>query len=312
LKIAVLTNPAANNGKAGSKWQRIRDYALQELHESSGDEVIEEKFFTTDLLKKLIELGVDHFVSAGGDGSVHYLINSLIDLVGVENCSQLSIGAIGLGSSNDFLKPFNNKIQKIPVKIDPANTSLVDLGVVEFDSPSGKRKKKYFIVNSGIGVTADANQLFNVGDGIIRWMKPRWVDGTILYTAVKTILSHRNRIAAIKYSGFDKSINLSNLAMIKVPFVSGSFRYDQVINKDDGLLGLNYCENMSRWELIKTLVDLSKGRFIKNGYTKRQSALVKELELSAKDWIALETDGEVEWANNIRYSIMSKAIRVCQ
>ncbi len=310
MKIAVLTNPAANNGKAGSKWNRIRDYALQELEEKSGEKVIEEKFFTTELLTKLVELGVDHFISAGGDGSVHYLINSLISLVGIQNCSELSIGAIGLGSSNDFLKPFNNKIQKIPVKIDPGNTSLVDLGVVEFDSPAGNRRKKYFIVNSGIGVTADANQLFNVGDGVIRWMKPRWVDGTILYTAVKTILSHKNKIAELKYSGADKSINLSNLAMIKVPFVSGSFRYDQVINKDDGLLGLNYCENMSRWELIKTLVDLSKGRFLKNGYTKRQSALVKELELSAKDWIALETDGEVELADNIRYSVIPKAIRV--
>jgi len=310
LKIAVLTNPAANNGKAGSKWQRIRDYALQELEESSGEQVIEEKFFTTDLLKKLIELGVDHFISAGGDGSVHYLINSLIGLVGPENCSQFTIGAIGLGSSNDFLKPFKNKIQRIPVKIDPTNSSLVDIGVVEFDSPSGKRIKKYFIVNSGIGVTADANQLFNVGDGVIRWLKPRWVDGTIIYTAIKTILSHRNKIAEIKYSGTDKSINLSNLAMIKVPFVSGSFRYDQLINKDDGLLGLNYCEDMSRWELIKTLVDLSKGRFLRNGYTKRQSALVKELELSANDWIAVETDGEVELANNIKYSVIPKAINI--
>lgn len=281
-----------------------------ELEERSGEQVVEEYGFTPELLRKLIDLGVDHFISAGGDGTVHHLTNSLIDIEGISNCTNFTIGAVGLGSSNDFLKPVNRKIKGIPVKIDPGNTSFADLGMIEFDSPDGKRRKKYFIVNSGIGVIADANQLFNKGDAVIRWMKPKWVDGTIIYTAIKTILSHRNKLVNIRNGEIEKGLNLSNLSVIKIPFVSGSFRYDQDIKKDDGLLGLNYCENMSRWELIKTLVDLSKGKFIRSGNTKRQSAFVKELELSAKDWIAFETDGEVELANNIRYSIVPKAIKV--
>ncbi len=310
MKIALLINTGANNGKAALKWKRIQDQVLFELEERSGEQVVEEYGFTPELLRKLIDLGVDHFISAGGDGTVHHLINTLIDLEGTNNCSNFTIGAIGLGSSNDFLKPVKRKINGIPVKIDPANTSFADLGMVEFDSPDGKRRKKCFIVNSGIGVTADANQLFNKGDVLIRWMKPKWVGGTIIYTAVKTIFSYQNKLVKIRNGENEKELNLSNLAMIKIPFVSGSFRYDQEVKKDDGLLGLNYCENMSRWELIRTLVDLSKGKFIKPGYSKRQSAFVKELEISAKDWIAVETDGEVELANNIRYSIVPKAIRV--
>lgn len=310
MKIALLINPRANNGKAASKWKRIQDQVLFELEERTGEPIVEEYDFSPDLLRKLIDLGVDHFISAGGDGTVHHLINTLIELESINNCSNFTIGAIGLGSSNDFLKPVRKKIKGVPVKIDPGNTLFADLGMIEFDSPGGKRQKKYFIVNSGIGVTADANQLFNKGDAVIRWMKPKWVDGTIIYTAVKTILSHRNKLVSVRNGQLEKELNLSNLSMIKIPFVSGSFRYDQEINKDDGLLGLNYCENMSRWELIKTLVDLSKGKFIKPGFAKRQSAFVKELEISAKDWIALETDGEVELANNIKYSIVPKAINV--
>lgn len=308
MKTAVLINYSANNNEGKNKWLTIQNIILSNL---PNDTIVFVYTIPYDIEKCVRSLIIDHevncIISAGGDGSLNYILNTVINNF-TESAKRLYLGAIGLGSSNDFLKPFSKKIEGIPVKINLNNSNLVDIGKVSFIDLTSKRVTKYFIANASLGVTADANFLFNKGDSLLNWLKPRYVNTAIIYAALKTIIGYQNKFIKLSYLGKDRQINATNISVVKNPNISGSFKYDQKISPDDGMLGLNYCYDMNLFGLIKILDDLRKGRF--SGKPKRVSELVEYLKIETEKYLALETDGEVVMAKDIEFTIMPKSIHV--
>jgi diacylglycerol kinase family enzyme len=125
---------------------------------------------------------------------------------------------------------------------------------------------------------------------------------------LKTILTFQNITAKLKYDDTEKKIVLSNISILKNPHVSGNFKFDQLIKLDDGQLGLNLCIAMSKFELIKTLIDLARGSF--SGKRNRVSIYTKRVNIDLPNLVALEMDGEVVLANNIEFSLIPLSINL--
>jgi hypothetical protein len=119
-RYAVLVNLAANDGRAAARWESISREVLERLppdtliHHFRPPENVE------SLVRVWLDQGVDAFISAGGDGSANYLLNLLMRH-SREHAEQLWLGGIGLGSSNDFVKPKQHFIQELPVRLDVEN-----------------------------------------------------------------------------------------------------------------------------------------------------------------------------------------------
>lgn len=312
LKPVVIVNLAANQGSAERRWGIIKPELQCMLPEDTEYILYHPPYLLGESLKHHIrEKGCNCVISAGGDGTINLILNLLMNLQGVET-QKIHLGGIGLGSSNDFLKPYKTVVKDIPCRIRPDKSLPADIGKVRFSGSTGKEVTRYFIVNASLGVTAEANRIFNRGDQPIGLLKPRMVDLAILYTAVKTILTYRNIPVALRIESVVKGnieeerVLLSNLAVLKNPHVSGRFVYDQDISMDDAQLGLNYCCGMSRWQLLNVLWDLSKGRF--SGKPGRHSMKVRKVEVSPDAFIPLEMDGEVVEANDIRFSLAENRI----
>ncbi len=306
-KIAILVNEAAHQGRGGDLWQKTRGEVLAQLPPGTVEQRFSPPFDLVACLHELVAKDVNCFISAGGDGSANYLLNELMNFR-EEGEGPFFLGGIGLGSSNDFMKPVGGKIAELPVRMDWQNAQPADVGEVVFENESGKTERLFFIANASLGVTAAANYYFNHPDFLLKILKQRWTGGAIIWAALRTILSWKNIPTRLIFNGLEKELALSNLAVLKNPHVSGDFKYDQPIQQDDGWLGLNYCASMNRFELLKTLADLSKGRF--SGQPKRCSEFVKNLEIETQVPAPLETDGEVFLAKNIRFSVLPKAIHL--
>ena len=304
-KIAVLVNENARQGKAAAIWQQARGAILANLFPSTEELRFTEPPNIESCLRELIASGVNCFISAGGDGSVNTLLNGLMALRG-RGAPPFFIGGIGLGSSNDFLKPFGGKIEGLPVRIDIQNARLADVGSVVFENENSGTIQQFFIANASLGVTAAANYYFNHPGFLLKKLKQNWTGGAIILAALRTIMCWKNEPIRLIINEKGENVLLSNLAIIKNPHVSGDFKYDQSIEQDDGWLGLNYCVGMNKIELLKTLADLSKGRF--HDRPKRFSLMVKQLSIQADKLLALETDGEVQLAKNIHFEIVPKAV----
>jgi len=137
-------------------------------------------------------------------------------------------------------------------------------------------------------------------------MKSRFVNLTILYTAIKTLLNYENKRMRISNGSDMKNLKIANISLTKSPYISGSFHYDQSTQPDSGKLGFHCSGNMTRLEIIKTLWDLSHGRF--SGFPKRETSFVTDLKIETNGYLALENDGEVQLGRCFNFSVLPKVI----
>lgn len=307
IPIAILLNPGANHGRAARKWMTVEKQVRKQLKDKASAIDVWEVTDPEHTVDTLVAAGYQMLIAAGGDGSVHYLLQEMMKHSG----KGLLLGAIGLGSSNDFHKPFRHFIHGVPLRILPELAKMQDVGCIQYTDDSGLRQTRYFLINASMGVTANANWLFNHPDVILKHLKGRFVNLAILYAVVKTILQHRNSRLRLETDDFCTFGRFANLALLKSVHVSGGFFYDQTIRCDDGKLGLNICEDISRKALLGVLYDLSRGVF--SGKPGRLSAYIRRLQVDTMGhWLPLEMDGEVVMAADIHCIIIPRALSVVQ
>ncbi|MEP7376657.1 MAG: diacylglycerol kinase family protein [Chitinophagaceae bacterium] len=304
----IIINPNCHQGRGWKRWLSIKNDVLKQIP-SAKELVTENGIDLNDQLSGLLQSNNEIcLISAGGDGSIHYLVNMLLRSGGT-GTPKVTLGAIGLGSSNDFLKPFQSTIKNIPVRINIAKPTLLhDAGRVLYTDEKNIRKEKFFIVNASFGATAQGNWNFNNPGKLLKWLKKNSTAAAINYTAITTILSYNNSFCSMSFNGEEKYTAISNINILKIPYVSGSLHYKQAILPDDGKLGLNICINMSKRELLQTLFNLEKGRFIET--EKKISTYTDSFHLVSKTPIVFECDGETEKATDVQVSVIPQAIKL--
>ncbi|WP_209328721.1 diacylglycerol/lipid kinase family protein [Lunatimonas salinarum] len=303
--VFVFVNPYCHGGAGWKRWQAIRNEVGKRLPGAA--EIITES--VSEMANRAGEiLATIHqgtFVSAGGDGSMHQLANVLLRS---GRASDIGLGAVGLGSSNDFLKPFQACIGKVPVRINVVKDTLQDVGEVSYQDSFRTPQQKYFLINASIGVTAEGNQRFNHPGFFIKWLKKRSTDAAIPLTALSTILTHRNRRLRIRYNDIDSDMQVSNIHLLRSRFVSGNLRYPQGPQSEAGLLGLHICRSMSKWQLIQTLIQLGQGNFEPS--ENRLSTFTDRLEILCSEPLVFECDGETAEGSMLKFSVKNQAIKL--
>lgn len=307
MRIAVLVNYSANNGAASKKWQLIEKKVKAMLP----SDTIYFQYNTPCNLENIIRtlifrFNVKNFVSAGGDGSLNCLLNSLAK-INQNHLTEYCIGAIGLGSSNDFHKPVKNQIDGIPVKIDFSVKNYTDSGLICITN-YGRPYKRLFIINASLGFTAQGNMLFNKGDRIIRFFKSKSTNLTILWTVFKTLIKFRNLPLQINIGNTSKKVNVTNLSIAKNPNISGNFQYDISTTPNSGKLGFYLAENLSKPAMVALLYNLTRNKFskIKNCSVN----FIENIEIKSDSNIAVETDGEIFFGKKFLFSVFPKSILI--
>ncbi|MBI3541681.1 MAG: hypothetical protein HY075_00180, partial [Deltaproteobacteria bacterium] len=264
-------------------------------------------------LAERLRSGARKFVVAGGDGTVNLALSTYVSLRDEGHPSNAVFGAVGLGSSNDFQKPFDSdkraRLAGFACRLDFNEAFAHDVGTLVID---GEKRARHFFVNASMGVTAEANDRFNRGGPGLRAMKRVWVDGAILGAALSTFAGYENRAIRLALDGENPvELQLTNLGVIKNRHFSGSFRYDTGPAPDDGMLGVRICRDMSRVEMLGTLGSLAQGRF--SGLSKRSGRDAKDVRVESATGtkLAVETDGEVVLATGCRFGVRQKEIMLC-
>lgn len=308
--MRVFLNPRCDYGKGEMKWKKLEP----ELRLRGLSFEVEELSSLQKLIQRIEQLskrGERVFVAAGGDGTLHCLVNALMN--SRMDVSEVTVGAIGLGSSNDFHKPFRREEfwQGIPVKLDWREPLLRDLIRVRLQNGRGAVSQRICLINASIGITAQANAVYNSRLPFLRFIQKISIEGAILFAALKTILSFHNIPCTISRSdGRMHALPLTNLGVIKSPHFAGGLCYDIPLAPNDGFLGINLCADMNKSETLLTLFNLYRQRF--QGRPKTFSWLTQSLSVKSRQPFAVEMDGEVAWASRVEFEILPRSIRCCQ
>ena len=305
----ILLNPFAGGATALRKWRRIREAVLPRFGEIKL-EVLDRQARISQIVQRLHDRGHRRFVAGGGDGTVNELVHALMAIDRSDGNEQL--GAMALGSSNDYHKPVrdDHQIDGVSCKIDFNSTRQRDVGVLDFEDEQGQWQTRHWIVNAGLGITADANAFFNRPNGVLELLKPLSTATAILYAAIRTIVHFCNQDRLLKLASQPwTQARVTNLGVVKSPHFSGDFCYDSDFVPDNGRFHVHLCEDMSLPTTLYTLWQLSRNRFSELPQTR--SWRTNRLAVGAEDPFPVEYDGEVIYSRNVAFSICSRRLEVC-
>lgn len=305
----IFLNTECDYGAGLRKWEKIEKKIQTCIGEfkcvqvQSPDEIDAQ-------LSEAVNNGYTKLIAAGGDGTVNFLLNAIMKL---NDYSELTVGAIGLGSSNDFHKPFRKDafIAHVPVRIDFENAVLFDVIKIEYQNQHGQWNTRFCLLNASIGLTAEANAFFNLRHIFVKMLQRISVDLAIFFTALRTIVIYHNKRIQINFDNHkSQKFNVTNLSVLKNPHFSGSLCYDTPTLPNDGQIAVNLCMDLSLLERIRTLVSLAHHRFQRLPKTK--SRFATRLAVQSEQVFAIEMDGEIVYAQNVKFSVLQQRVRICK
>lgn len=302
--MLILVNLGANGGKGAARWAAVE----AELRARGVAFEARETESAADARRILAETKDPVVVAAGGDGTVNGTLNAILKL----GRTDLTLGAIGLGSSNDFHKPFAEErtVAGVPVRIRSDRAEVVDVGRAVLHAPEGGTQVRHFVLNASLGFVAEGNAFFNTDDPTLLWFKRRNVEAAILYTAFRNLVTFRHIEAVIRLDdGPEMRAPLASLGILKKVHFAGGMKYDTPVAADDGMFDVNVWGRMNRADILRTMVSLYRGRF--RGLPRTNVWRARRVTVVPEKPVHFETDGETTRIARAELEVLPKALRVC-
>jgi diacylglycerol kinase family enzyme len=322
--MLILLNPVAGGGSALDKWRRIAPRVEQRVGPFrlvTAPTAAATRAAVGDALRG----GERRFVAAGGDGTVNLVMSELMRASPGGEAPML--GAIGLGSSNDFHKPIpvRGAIRGVPTRLDFSATAPRDVCRVRWEDGNGggggtdgttrreaaaPQPERYWLLNASIGITAAANHAFNGPSPVLRSLKRASASLAIAWAALTAVCTARGRRFWVSLDGGREfPVRAKNLAVVKSPHFTGALRYDAPVEPASGRLHVFAVGDKPLLPLLGTLAGLAVGRFTRgNGNWSRQ---VHRAVISANGPFLVEADGEVTAATHVVFDVLPRRLLVC-
>ncbi|MEX0875326.1 MAG: diacylglycerol kinase family protein [Actinomycetota bacterium] len=295
----VIGNPGAGRGRVGKEWTdliaAIRTHGLDvqgRLTDAPGHAV--------DLARQARADGVDLVVAAGGDGTVHEVVNGLLaDGTGTEIPE---LGVVPGGSGCDYAKTFGipediaGAVSRLASEVPPR---AVDVAEVRFQTEGGE-VRRFFANISGVGIGAEVVQRAA--------RLPRALGGAVYFASfVLTLPGFERRRARIELDDQIYEGPLTNLVVANAQYFGGGMRVAPAADPGDGVFDVQI-QFGSKLDYARGITKVYSGKHIPHPRIKevRSSRLLVHCDPPA----LVEADGEVLGRTPAAYSILSGAMRL--
>jgi diacylglycerol kinase (ATP) len=277
MRVKVIINPKSGKG-------RVREQ--KEMIAQLGRRFGEVDIFTTarpghatELAAQAVSEGYDRVVAAGGDGTVHEVVNGLVQ----GNQAILPLGIIPIGSGNDmaFSLGIHEKPEEAVERVFTGNSQVLDLGRVIDD----RGRTKVFQNNLGIGFDAIV---------VMRTETITRLHGFPMYlTAVlQTILFYYDT-PFLEMRFDDEVVNQRSLFLYAGigPRGGGGFLLTPAAQRDDDLIDTCLVNPVSRITMLYMLTRVMKGTHVTSRHvTMRQN---RQIVVRSSSPMPLYLDGEM-------------------
>ena len=297
----LIANPAAGRGRnavLGRLRAALRDRGLEyevRLTEAPGH--------ATTLAREAAEAGRRFVVAVGGDGTVHEVVNGLVDAEsGRARGEDLVLGVVSAGSGSDLARTFglDRDPELLARHLDGEATMGFDLGRVRLTGRDGRERTVLFhnIAEAGYGglVTDLANRL------------PRWVGGTRYVLATLAAVSRFRLVpTTVTVDHTEVSEELSNVIVANGQFFGGGLRVAPRALPDDGRFNVQVWRGRPA-DVLRALPDLRVGMHLERDDVREwQSTTVR---IDADQPLLIEADGEVLGTTPAEIDLLPTPLRI--
>jgi YegS/Rv2252/BmrU family lipid kinase len=296
----VITNPAANRGRCGAAVAALRSAhpAAPGVRWVSTDQPGN----ATALATTAAQSGRQVVVAAGGDGTVHEIVNGLMT---VPAAQRPALGLLPLGSGNDLA--FNCGLLDTPAaalqRALHGTPTPLDAALIEDDAG---RSRHYINV---AGMLFDAAALMHA-------LRIQYLRGSLIYlvAVLRTIMQNHfpTRVELI----VDGELSLHSLLMLTLANGAregGGFICAPQALPDDGWLDYVSVIEISRLQMLRLLPEFLRGT--QGRFSSVQFKRGRTFEISADRAIPVHLDGEL-WADytanvrRLRVTLLPGALRL--
>lgn len=300
-KVKIILNPMADMGNAWKVANDLRPIINDYDGQADWSGTVYPTH-ATELAKQAGEQGYEMIIAMGGDGTVHEIINGIMQLP--ENKRPV-LGIVPVGSGNDFAHAVG-----VPLQSDHAlahalqgEPSAIDLGVMT----DQHGRKEYFDNTLGIGFDAVVT---------IRSHKLPLLRGFLMYlTAViqTIILNHDPALMQIEADNDKWEQSNLLLTMCNGPREGGGFLIAPDAKIDDGILHYAMIRNVSRLMMFRLVPEVMKGTH--GNFKPVLLGSCKKMSVNADRPIYIHADGEIytSFGSNLRqvaFEVLPKALKV--
>lgn len=278
MKIAIVLNGISK--KKQFFYQSILP-ALSSTHDVG---VYETKHagHARELAASAVRDKVDLILSAGGDGTLHQVLNGMFDAADVFP----TLGVIPLGSGNDFAGAIGATVNaKAILDLLKQDGKPTDVGVVSCWDSQGNETKRYFINVCSLGM----------GPATVMQMErmPAWLGADLKYyfSIVKTFFAFKPQSIELNTTDFQWQGGALLLAIANGKSFGNRIYVAPDSRPDDGVFNLLLATSMPLLRFLPYLQTLKAKQKVNDYrviYLER-----KKIELKSKQQVALEAEGEL-------------------
>ena len=276
-KIKLILNPTANHGRSIREAADLR--ALTANHNASWSGT-EYPGHATELARLAGEQGCDLVVAVGGDGTVHEVVNGLMQ---VPEATRPALGIVPLGSGNDFAH-----ILGLPT--DPGEALLsaingqshpLDVGSVRDEND----RLEYFNNTIGMGFDSVVN---------MHTRKITAIHGFMMYfvALMRTIFRNFDPID-LHVETDEETWDLCSLmlALGNGPREGGGFIITPDAKLDDGILNYVTIKSISRLMMLRLVPEVMRGTH--GRFKSVRMGTCRKMSVTSKQPLYVHCDGEI-------------------
>ncbi|HEX2697346.1 MAG TPA: diacylglycerol kinase family protein [Anaerolineales bacterium] len=300
-KVKIILNPMADMGNA---WRVARD--LRPITEEYGNADWSGTVYpghAIELAKQAGEQGYDMVIAMGGDGTVHEVVNGLMQVA--ENKRPI-LGVVPVGSGNDFAHAIG-----APKESDHAlaqalkgEISTVDLGLMTDEHG----RKEYFDNTLGVGFDAIVT---------IRSHRLPILRGFLMYLAavIQTILlNHNPARVQIKTDQETFEDQMLMTTLCNGGREGGGFMLSPDSKNVDGIMEFLLVRKVSRFMMFRLVPEFMKGTHRRFAKYIRMGAC-KNFTMTSDRPLYIHADGEIftSFGSNLRqvtFQLLPNALKV--
>ena len=276
-KIKLILNPTANHGRSTREAADLHPLMVMHNADWSGTEY---PGHAAELARKAAEQGYDLVVAVGGDGTVHEVVNGLMQ---VPQATRPALGIVPLGSGNDFAH-----ILGLPTVPGEALLSAVsgqphplDIGSVRDEDD----RLEYFNNTVGMGFDSVVN---------MHTRKITAIHGFPMYfvALIRTIFRNFDPIDLhVETDQETWDLNSLMLALGNGPREGGGFNITPDAILDDGILNYVTIRKISRLMMLRLVPEVMNGTH--GRFKDVRMGTCRRMDVTSKQPLYIHCDGEI-------------------
>jgi YegS/Rv2252/BmrU family lipid kinase len=251
------------------------------------------------LARRAIAEGRRRILVAGGDGSVHEVVNGVMT-AGLADTRDVTLAVAPTGTGNDWARSLGVgcKPEAIAAVLAAGRTMLHDVGVIDHPE-SANDQRRYFVNVAGAGF-----------DAYVTARVPRPVPSALTYLKVALVGLARFRSPQFRITAGDVTVEgRLLLAFVSIGQYCGNrMHVAPTARLDDGLFDILAVRELHLGAVLAKLAKLYGGRIL--GDPAVRHWLAARVRIDASPPASVQADGQMVGETPVEFSIRRQVLRV--